>query len=716
MHVVVPRSCTRWLESVRRFVAPAWPGPAVRRAVPGPVGFAALASTTPSREPCDCELISRGPANRQRGGAVFRIVVGSAVILVCVGAVAGPRALAGSRSSGVARPPDDDHALRYAPVRRARDRAGAGRRPVVHQPGNARSGGSRPAGRSRTTPTPASASRAGSRRGRTAPLWFTEPAATTRSGGSRPAGRSPTSPRRHQRPAGSRRARTARLVHQPRQQLDRADHHRGDGHQLHRRRSRLPVGITAGPDGALWFTNQSATTRSGGSPPPGRSPTSPAPASTARRRSRPGPTARCGSPTTGNDSIGRITTGGDGHQLHRRRHQTARAGSRPGPDGALWFTNYGGTTRSGGSPPRDGHQLHRHRHQLPGRGSRPGPTAPCGSPTSGNDSIGRITTAGDGHQLHRRRHQHAARDHGRAGRRAVVHQRRQRLDRADHHRRDGHHLHRTPASAARAGSRPGRTARCGSPTSATTRSGGSPPRATSPTTPTRHQRPERDRGRARRRALVHQPRQRLDRADHHRRHGHQLHRHRASTTRAGSRRGPTARSGSPTRARLDRADHHRRARQQLHRPRHPQPAGSRPGPTARLVHQPRQRLDRADHHRRHVSNYTTRASAYPYGIAAGPDGNALVHQPRRRLDRADHHQRQRSRNYTDPSITTRWGSWRGRTALSGSPTTATTRSGARRSSRAADAAARPPRRGTPVPTAAEPPAALPHRPERTSVL
>ena len=71
-----------------------------------------------------------------------------------------------------------------------------------------------------------------------------------------------------------------------------------------------PSRITAGPDGALWFTNYWQQLASGGSPPPGSSPTTPAPASTTRRRSRPDPTAPCGSPTSGNDSIGRITTAG----------------------------------------------------------------------------------------------------------------------------------------------------------------------------------------------------------------------------------------------------------------------------------------------------------------------------------------------------------------------------------------------------------------------
>ena len=147
------------------------------------------------------------------------------------------------------------------------------------------------------------------------------------------------------------------------------------------------------------------------------------------------------------------------------------------------------------------------------------------------------------------------------------------------------------------GSRPGPTARCGSPTSA----------------------------------------ERLDRADHH--HGRVTNYTGTGIDGpAGSPPGPTARSGSPTRQQLDRADHHRRVspttpvrasasprdhgrarrRALVHQhgnnsigritttgvsPTTPAPGStarqaSRPGPTAPLVHELRQQLDRADHHRR----------------------------------------------------------------------------------------------------------------------
>ena len=58
-----------------------------------------------------------------------------------------------------------------------------------------------------------------------------------------------------------------------------------------------PQGITAGPDGALWFTNQSS------------------------------------------DSIGRITTGGN-VTTFTGNGISGPDGITKGPDGALWFTNY----------------------------------------------------------------------------------------------------------------------------------------------------------------------------------------------------------------------------------------------------------------------------------------------------------------------------------------------------------------------------------------
>ena len=62
-----------------------------------------------------------------------------------------------------------------------------------------------------------------------------------------------------------------------------------------------PEGITAGPDGALWFTNYS------------------------------------------NNTIGRITTAGQ-IRLFTGRGIDEPVGITAGPDGALWFTNYAGNS------------------------------------------------------------------------------------------------------------------------------------------------------------------------------------------------------------------------------------------------------------------------------------------------------------------------------------------------------------------------------------
>ena len=148
-----------------------------------------------------------------------------------------------------------------------------------------------------------------------------------------------------------------------------------------------PGGITAGPDGALWFTNNTSIGRISTA---GKITHYTGPGISDPRFITPGPTARCGSPTkayNSSGSIGRITTTGTDHQLHRpddlradRHHRRPRrrvvvheprrlqrgdlgsigritttgtvtnyrdasisepVGIVAGPDGALWFTNEG---------------------------------------------------------------------------------------------------------------------------------------------------------------------------------------------------------------------------------------------------------------------------------------------------------------------------------------------------------------------------------------
>ena len=137
------------------------------------------------------------------------------------------------------------------------DRGGARRGAVVHERLSAptRSGGSRPPGRSRTTPTRASAARSGSRSGPTGPCG-SPTTATTRSGGSPPPGRSPTTPTRASAPVGDHgRARRGPVVHQPRNNSIGRITTAGTVTNYTDPSISDPVGIAVGPDGALWFTN-----------------------------------------------------------------------------------------------------------------------------------------------------------------------------------------------------------------------------------------------------------------------------------------------------------------------------------------------------------------------------------------------------------------------------------------------------------------------------
>ena len=125
-----------------------------------------------------------------------------------------------------------------------------------------------------------------------------------------------------------------------------------------------PLGITSGPDGALWFANYG-----------------------------------------GNGSIGRITTTGTVTTY------TSPGISNPreitvGPDGALWFTNVSdrltGLHRADHHH-RDSHQLHRSQHQLPtGDHVRPGRRAVVHQPNRQHDRADHHER--DSHRLHQPQH------------------------------------------------------------------------------------------------------------------------------------------------------------------------------------------------------------------------------------------------------------------------------------------------------------------------
>ena len=262
-----------------------------------------------------------------------------------------------------------------------------------------------------------------------------------------------------------------------------------------------PFGITAGPDGALWFTNYENNSI-------GRITTAGVVTNyTGTGISNPeeitaGPDSALWFTNTGNNSIGRITTAGV------VTNYTGTGISYPdgitaGPDGALWFTNFtnssiGRITTAGVVTNYTGTGISNPE------GITAGPDGALWFTNSENSTIGRITTGGvvtnytgtgisfpdgiaagpdgalwftnrqqlhrahhDGrgrHQLHRNGHQRSGRDRRRAGRRLVVHQLRQRLHRAHHDGRGRHQLHRNG-----------------------------------------HQQPGRDHGRAGRRLVVHKP-------------------------------------------------------------------------------------------------------------------------------------------------------------------------------------------------------------------
>src|SRR5690349_15735897 len=112
-----------------------------------------------------------------------------------------------------------------------------------------------------------------------------------------------------------------------------------------------PQGITAGPDGALWFTNQ------------------------------------------GNNSIGRITTGGNVTKF-TGNGISGPDGITAGPDGALWFTNYNnnsiGRITTGGNVTNFTHSGIDGPQQITA-----GPDKALWFTDYDNSPIGRITTGGN---------------------------------------------------------------------------------------------------------------------------------------------------------------------------------------------------------------------------------------------------------------------------------------------------------------------------------
>ncbi len=158
-------------------------------------------------------------------------------------------------------------------------------------------------------------------------------------------------------------------------------------------RNSRPVGITAGPDGDLWFTESRANrighvvalrVREIRIPAPGGDP----------RGIAAGPDGALWFTEVGPNRIGRITTAGQFRQFRLHTPHAVPSRITTGSDGALWFTETGanaiGRITTGGVT---------REFRLPHPGAKPfgiapGPDGALWFTEPGVHSIGRITTAG----------------------------------------------------------------------------------------------------------------------------------------------------------------------------------------------------------------------------------------------------------------------------------------------------------------------------------
>ena len=185
------------------------------------------------------------------------------------------------------------------------------------------------------------------------------------------------------------------MVHQPGEQLDRQD-------QRHRRVTNYagpaidnPQGITAGPDGALWFTNEANNSI-------GRITTTGIITDYVIKGSNNPRAITVGSDGaiwfSGFSVIGRITTGGATTIYSDYPDTYDIQDITSGPDGALWFTNGFTTTDNPGSIGRittSGEVSTYKGSSIEGpEGITSGPDGTLWFAGAYNDSIGRITTTG----------------------------------------------------------------------------------------------------------------------------------------------------------------------------------------------------------------------------------------------------------------------------------------------------------------------------------
>ena len=351
-------------------------------------------------------------------------------------------------------------------------------------------------------------------------------------------------------------------------------------------------------------------------------------------RSAPARTATSGSPSTGQPDRPDHARPVSSRTSRSRSPAAAPFGIAAGPDGNLLVRRNRVST---GSVRSRRPVSSRSSRSTPGNAtpteSRPARTATSGSPNPiAGQQIGQITTAGNVTPSSRSPRPAATLEHhGRPGRQPLVHRRRA-ATRSDGSRPAASSPSSpipTAGSDACRASRPARTATSGSPRIRATRSAGSrrPASITEFPIPTANSQPCRHRGRPGRQPLVHRERRQPDRPDHHGRRDHRVHRSRRPAA------GPSGIAAGPdgnlwfTEAdrQQDRADHHGRRRHRVPDPHGQQRPGaaSRPARTA-TSGSPKPMPTRSGESRTAgvVTEFSIpTADSRLVGIAAGPDGN-----------------------------------------------------------------------------------------------
>ncbi len=152
-----------------------------------------------------------------------------------------------------------------------------------------------------------------------------------------------------------------------------------------------PLGVTTGPDGALWYTNSDGDSI-GRISPTGVVSSFNDPSIDAPSRIASGPDGALWFTNTGNDSIGRITTAGVVSNFSNPSVSSPQA-ITAGPAGNLWFTNTGNDSIGRITPTGVVTNFSNPSVSSP-QAITAGPAGNLWFTNTGNDSIGRITPTG----------------------------------------------------------------------------------------------------------------------------------------------------------------------------------------------------------------------------------------------------------------------------------------------------------------------------------